>query len=115
MNRPVRWISLVCAAGVVWLLIGIVQAWIRQPLSEGGAAIIAVPWGQVTLIDLYAGFFFSAVWIVSTERPWGRVAFWLLGLAVLGNIATLGLFALRGWHARSVADVLVPRPDPSAN
>jgi hypothetical protein len=115
MTRPVRWIALLCAAWVVWLLVGILQAWSQQPLSEGGAAIVAVPWGQVTFIDLYAGFFFSAVWIVATERPWGRVVFWLLVLTCLGNVATLGLFALRGWRAQSVADALVPRARPSAN
>ena len=108
MRRPVRWIAWGCAAWVAWLLIGIAHAWLEQPLGEGGSALVALPWGRVTLVDLYAGFFVAAVWIVATERTWKHALFWLVVLACLGNVATLAIFTLRGLRAEDVGEVLLP-------
>jgi hypothetical protein len=51
-----------------------------------GAAIIANPWGLVTLIDLYAGFIITGLIIAALER-WKLWAFGLLALSLfLGNV-----------------------------
>jgi len=108
MNRPVRWVACACGVWLAWLIAGIVHAWFEQPLGEGGSALLALPWGRVTLVDLYAGFFFAAVWIAATERTWKRALFWLVVLACLGNVATLAIVALRGMRAHDLAEVLLP-------
>jgi hypothetical protein len=103
-----RWIALVCAAMVAYLLVGIVIALQHEPLGAGLAAILAGHWGQVTMLDLYGGFFVTTVWIVTTERPWWSAVLWLAVLGLLGNVATLALVAWRGWRAATVAEIFVP-------
>ena len=44
-------------------------------------------WGIVTLVDLYIGFLFIAIWICFREKGFQRVA-WLIGLFFLGNLTT---------------------------
>jgi hypothetical protein len=109
MMRPPRWLAVAAAAWMVWLLVSILLALPAQPLGQGGSALVAFPWGRVTLNDLYAGFFVVAVWMAVTVRPWGWVVFWLAVLAVLGNVSALGLLAWRGWRAPSLVEVFVPR------
>lgn len=58
----------------------------RVSLLTEGAAIAAMPWGLVTLADLYAGFFLFAGLIVMAERRlWVGLA-WAAPILLLGNL-----------------------------
>lgn len=75
--------------------------------SEDGPAILGVPWGKVTLIDLLAGLFLFGIWIGIREVGWRRALHWWSALAVLGNLAA-GLYTV--WAAagsRGCPDVLL--------
>jgi len=37
-----------------------------------GARLLAMPWGIVSLVDLYVGFTLFSAWIVFRERSWPR-------------------------------------------
>jgi hypothetical protein len=80
-----------------------------QSLSDGGNVLLGFAWGRVTLVDLYGGFFVTAVWILTTERPWWLALFWLVLLALTGNVSTLGLIAWRGWRAPTLSEMFVPQ------
>lgn len=69
--------------------------------AEDAAALWALPWGRVTLIDLFAGFVVVGAIIVVRERQPVRWIPWLLALLVLGNLVTAAyvLYAL-GRHPR---------------
>ncbi|MEE2526771.1 hypothetical protein V0U79_10350 [Hyphobacterium sp. HN65] len=54
--------------------------------GAAGAWLMADPWGQVTLADLYLGFFFLALVIALFERQPLRAAFWIVPLPFLGNV-----------------------------
>ena len=65
-------------------------AWLGEgaPLLSEGAAILALPWGVVTLADLYAGFLFAAV-VIFIAEPDKRVALvWAAPIFFLGNVVT---------------------------
>jgi hypothetical protein len=53
---------------------------------EQGGAILAMPWGQVAMADLYVGFVLFAIIIGFTERSWVSAAFWIVPLFPLGNV-----------------------------
>lgn len=55
-------------------------------LGEGGQ-LISIPWGIVSLVDLYVGFTLFSMWIIYREKS--------LPIAILWTIAmmTLGFFA----------------------
>ena len=46
-----------------------------------------LPWGIVSLVDLYAGFTLFGLWIAYKEPPL-KTFFWVIGLILLGNFTT---------------------------
>lgn len=55
-------------------------------LFEQGGLIMAMPWGAVTLADLYLGFVLIGVVIFLAERNWVWAALWIAPLPFLGNV-----------------------------
>jgi hypothetical protein len=71
--------GLILTAAIFW-------AFGRADFWASGAAIVANPWGLVTLIDLYSGFIITGLIIAGLER-WRPWAFALLfSSLVLGNV-----------------------------
>ncbi len=67
---------------LVWLLL-LPSSW--QMFSEQGSQLTAMVWGQISLLDLYAGFFLSLVLVWMLEpKLWVKVLLSVL-LPVLGN------------------------------
>jgi hypothetical protein len=81
--------GLILAAAIVW-------AFGKADFWASGAAIIANPWGMVTLIDLYAGFIITGVIIAGLER-WKAWAFVMLFVSlILGNVVYAAWGVWRG-------------------
>jgi hypothetical protein len=72
--------------------------------SAEGARLMAMPWGMVSLVDLYVGFALFSCWIVFREKAWLPSVVWVILMMVLGFwagalYALLALLASRGdWH-----------------
>ena len=49
-----------------------------------GAALLSMPWGIVSLVDLYVGFTLFSIWIVFRERSPLAAAAWVVLMMVLG-------------------------------
>ena len=49
-----------------------------------GSRLLAMPWGIVSLVDLYVGFSLFSAWIVFRERSWPRSIVWVVLMMVLG-------------------------------
>ena len=64
----------------------VVYASLRGDFGAEFGAITMLPWGQVTLADLYLGFFFTALAVFAVERSWKARLFWALPTFVLGNV-----------------------------
>jgi hypothetical protein len=94
------------ASGLLFLLLAASIVWaFKAPFWESFGTITANPWGKVTLIDLYAGFFFAAVVIGIVDGLWVGVVCFVL-LCVLGNLVSLAWLA---WHGFSLLMSLVDR------
>ncbi len=52
--------------------------------SAEGAKLLAMPWGIVSLVDLYVGFALFSCWIVFREKAWLPSAVWVILMMVLG-------------------------------
>ena len=69
-----------------------------------GSRLLAMPWGIVSLVDLYVGFTLFSAWIVFRERSWPRSLVWVVLIMVLGFFTAslytfLALQASGGdWH-----------------
>ena len=72
--------------------------------ASEGQQLLSMPWGIVSLVDLYVGFILFSAWIVFRERSFGRSLIWVSLMMVLGfftgSLYTyLALRASRGdWH-----------------
>lgn len=53
---------------------------------EQFAVVTTLPWGMVSLVDLYVGFVFFAVIVFLTERSWLAALLWAAPILVLGNV-----------------------------
>jgi hypothetical protein len=49
-----------------------------------GLQLLSMPWGIVSLVDLYTGFILFAGWIAYREKSIGRAAIWIILLLILG-------------------------------
>ena len=57
-----------------------------------GSRLLAMPWGIVSMVDLYVGFILFSVWIVYRERSLWRSILWVVLMMVLGFF-TASLYA----------------------
>lgn len=83
----------------------------NQNFFEGGARIIAEPWGIATLFDTYFAFLTFFVWVCFRERGFAARAVWFVLIMTLGNIAMAAyvLLALRGLGPNASArELLLP-------
>ena len=51
---------------------------------EEGRRLLSMPWGIVSLVDLYAGFTLFSCWIAYRERSISRSMLWIFLVMVLG-------------------------------
>jgi ABC-type polysaccharide/polyol phosphate export permease len=51
---------------------------------EEGKQLLSMPWGIVSLVDLYVGFVLFSGWIIYRERSAARSAIWVVLMMVLG-------------------------------
>lgn len=82
-----------------WVVVTVMAVAIIYGFSSGdfgdeASAIWALPWGKVSIIDLYAGLVIFGAWVAVRERSLGKVALWWVGLIVLGNFAA-GAYVVR--------------------
>ena len=52
--------------------------------NQEGSVLLSMPWGIVSLVDLYVGFILFSGWIVYRERSLVRSVIWVVLMMVLG-------------------------------
>jgi hypothetical protein len=65
-----------------------------------GKQLLSMPWGIVSLVDLYVGFVLFSGWIVYREKSPVRSAIWVVLMMVLG-FWTASLYTLLALQASS--------------
>lgn len=58
-----------------------------------GSQLASMPWGIVSLVDLYTGFALFSIWIIYREKSLLVALFWTIAMLVLGFFAG-SLYAL---------------------
>jgi len=61
--------------------------------AEEGNVLLSMPWGIVSLVDLYVGFILFSGWIVYREKSLARSIVWVFFVMVLGFF-TASLYTL---------------------
>ena len=71
----------------------LLYAFTQGDFSEEGKILLGMPWGIVSLVDLYVGFALFSAWIVYREASIGKALVWVLFVMVLGFF-TASLYTL---------------------
>lgn len=74
-------IAVLCLTAMTVILF---YAFTRGNFAEEGRRLLGMPWGIVSLVDLYAGFSLFACWISYRERSLPRSILWIILMVVLG-------------------------------
>ena len=61
--------------------------WAQNQVSIFDSIIPSLPWGIVSLVDLYAGFVLVGIWISYKEKRLTALI-WIFFLMILGNLTT---------------------------
>jgi len=77
--------QVVAVLGLLAMTGVIVYAFVAGDFNAEGAWLLAHPWGQVSLVDLYVGFLIFSLWIIYREKSFVRSAVWVVLMLGLGN------------------------------
>ncbi len=76
--------KLMAVAGLLAMTAVLVYGFTVGNFSAEGARLLAMPWGIVSLVDLYVGFTLFSGWIVFREKAWLPALIWVILMMVLG-------------------------------
>jgi hypothetical protein len=79
-----RIVKIIALAGLLAMTAILVYGFTVGNFSAEGAKLLAMPWGIVSLVDLYVGFTLFACWIVFREKAWLPSLVWVILMMVLG-------------------------------
>jgi len=70
--------------GLLAMTAVLIYGFTQGDFSAEGSRLMAMPWGIVSLVDLYVGFALFSCWIVFRERHWVPSVIWVVLMMVLG-------------------------------
>jgi pilus assembly protein TadC len=79
-----KWVS---GLGVLAMAAVLVYGFTVGEFAREGTQLISMPWGIVSLVDLYVGFTLFSGWILSREGLNWKSLIWVLLMMVLGFFA----------------------------
>lgn len=93
--------KIVAVLGLIAMTAVLIYGFTIGDFSAEGAVLIRMPWGIVSLVDLYTGFVLFSGWIFYREKSLLRAALWTVAVMVLGHFTTslyvlLALLSSRG-------------------
>jgi len=85
--------KLVALLGLLAMTAVLIYGFTVGDFSGEGQVLLSMPWGIVSLVDLYVGFILFSGWIVYREKSLVRSIVWIFFMMVLGFF-TASLYTL---------------------
>jgi hypothetical protein len=76
--------KIIALSGVLAMTIVLIYGFTIGDFQGEGSQLIRMPWGIVSLVDLYTGFILFSAWIVYREPVWWHAVIWVILMMVLG-------------------------------
>ena len=77
----------ISALGVLAMTAVLINGFTRGDFFGEGSQLFAMPWGIVSLVDLYTGFILFSGWIIYREKSLPVAIVWTIAMMVLGFFA----------------------------
>lgn len=97
-------VKILAALGLLAMTAVLVYGFTVGDFGRDGAELMQNPWGVVSMVDLYTGFFLFSGWIVYREKAFLPSLVWVVLMMVLGFFTAslyvlVAAFTSRGdWH-----------------
>jgi len=96
-----RWAKCVAVLGMCVMGSALLYGFTQGDLSADGQVLLSIPWGIVSLIDVYVGFTLFSAWVIFRERRLSAALAWVALIMILGFFsaslyALLALYNSRG-------------------
>jgi hypothetical protein len=82
-----RFAKILTGLGVCIMAGVIFYAFLVGDFRQEGHLLLSMPWGIVSLVDLYTGFFLFSGWIIFRERSVFHAVMWIIAMMLLGFFA----------------------------
>jgi predicted small integral membrane protein len=79
--------KIISLLGVVVMTAVLVYGFTAGDFFSEGSQLMAMPWGIVSLVDLYTGFILFSGWIIYRERSLPVAVLWTIAMMTLGFFA----------------------------
>lgn len=76
--------KVVALAGLLAMTGILIYAFTNGDIAAEGAKLVSMPWGIVSLVDLYVGFALFSCWIVYREKALLLSIIWVILMMVMG-------------------------------
>lgn len=100
--------------GILAMTVVILWAFISGDFASEGSKLLAMPWGIVSMMDLYVGFILFSMWIVYREKSVLPSILWVFFMLTLGFFTgSLYIFIAlqksggswqRFWHGKRIVN-----------
>jgi len=80
--KVVAWLGALIMAGMI------VFSLVTGDFFGEGSILLGMVWGQMSMVDLYVGFFLFYLWILRREKDLITKIIWFLLLMTTGSLAT---------------------------
>ena len=70
--------------GIIAMSLVLVYGFTKGDFFKEGSRLLAMPWGIVSMVDLYTGFILFSGWIIFREKSIARSVVWVIFMMVLG-------------------------------
>ena len=74
----------VAVLGVLTMASILIYGFTVGDFGAEGQVLLSMPWGIVSLVDVYVGFILFSGWIVYREKSFARSLIWVILMMVLG-------------------------------
>lgn len=79
--------KIISGIGVLAMTVVLLQGFLRGDFFVDGGALLANPWGIVSMVDLYVGFILFSCWIAFREKSVVVSILWIAAMMILGFFA----------------------------
>ena len=79
--------AILATLGALAMTVILVYAFVEGDFFREGRQLLAMPWGSVSLVDLYVGFILFSAWILYRDGITLLSALWIVAVMTLGSLA----------------------------
>jgi hypothetical protein len=79
--------KLISLLGVLAMTAVLIYGFATGDFFDQGSQLLSMPWGIVSLVDLYTGFTLFSAWIIYREKSLPTAILWTIAMMTLGFFA----------------------------